>query len=141
MKDDTANPASVLVVDDFPSTAELLALVLKREGYDAVAVDSGEAALRAFQMNHFDLIVSDIFLPGISGYDLLRTLRAQRPIPAISISGNLQGKDPAKSRAAGFDDHLNKPIAINQFLGLVHRILGSKRQSSDDARQGNPESN
>src|SRR5262245_48847512 len=79
--------ARILVVDDYPETASLIAQLLAREGYQTVSARNAEEALEACRSQDFDLLVSDIHMPGKSGWELLRALLAQRRIPAIAISG------------------------------------------------------
>jgi CheY-like chemotaxis protein len=102
-----------LVVDDSPDIANMLAAVLRHAGYDVTAAYSAQDALTAALSQHFDLVVSDIGMPGMNGYELARALRATpeyRSVPMVAVTGFAMYGDRGRALEAGFDDHLSKPI-------------------------------
>jgi CheY-like chemotaxis protein len=102
-----------LVVDDCPDIAEMLAMVLRHSGYDATTAHSAQDALTAAFAQHFDLVVSDIGMPGMNGYELARALRATpeyRSVPMVAVTGFAMYGDRDRALEAGFNDHLSKPI-------------------------------
>ena len=116
-----------LVVDDNPDIANMLAAVLQHSGYDATAAYSSSDALTTALAKHFDVIVSDIGMPGMDGYEFARVLRAMpeyRAIPMVAVTGFAMYDDRERALAAGFDTHLSKPIdplALKQaLLGVWH---------------------
>lgn len=113
-------PARIMIVEDYPSMASIMARVLQQTGYEVSCFESAEAALAAFEREHFDLVISDILLPGMDGMELMRTLRALKPIPGIAISGDLE-KDECVS--AGFATHLLKPVKFDVLIETVARVL------------------
>ena len=116
-----------LVVDDNPDIANMLAAVLRHSGYEATAAYSSSDALTTALAKHFDVIVSDIGMPGMDGYELARVLRAMpeyRAIPMVAVTGFAMYDDRERALAAGFNTHLSKPIdplALKQaLLGIGH---------------------
>jgi two-component system CheB/CheR fusion protein len=123
MADDFApTPLRVLVVDDCPDTTASLAMLLHLWGYEAQVVHNGRAALEAAGACRPDVVLLDIGLPGMDGYEVARQLRRQhdlgRPV-ILSLSGYGQEADSRRARAAGCDDHLVKPVDPE----ALHRLL------------------
>jgi two-component system, chemotaxis family, CheB/CheR fusion protein len=107
------NRKRVLVVDDSPDIADMLAVVLRFAGYETVATYSALDALRLASEQHFDAIVSDIGMPGMNGYELAQTLRGlteYRVIPMLAVTGFDIYDDRKRLAEAGFNTHLRKPI-------------------------------
>jgi CheY-like chemotaxis protein len=116
----------VLVVDDNEDAAEMLALVLRKRGYAVVVAFDGEQALALAEANHPEVVLLDIGLPGIDGYEVARRLRARacgagepsRPV-LVAVTGYGQPGDRQRSREAGFDHHMVKPVAMEKLLPLL----------------------
>ena len=102
-----------LVVDDNPDITEVLAAVLRHAGYVVSTAHSAPDALEAALSRHFDVVVSDIGMPGMTGHELARVLRSMpqyRSIPLVAVTGFDMYDDEESSAAAGFSAHLRKPI-------------------------------
>jgi CheY-like chemotaxis protein len=102
-----------LVVDDNPDITEMLAAVLRHAGYVVSSAHSAPDALEAAVSRHFDVVVSDIGMPGMTGHELARVLRAMpqyRAIPMVAVTGFDMYDDEERSAEAGFSAHLRKPI-------------------------------
>jgi|SRR5215204_6408099 len=102
-----------LVVDDSPDIANMLAAVLRHAGYDVTTAHSAQDALTAAFAQHFDVIVSDIGMPGMTGYELARALRETpeyASVPMVAVTGFAMYGDRDRALEAGFNDHLSKPI-------------------------------
>jgi signal transduction histidine kinase/ActR/RegA family two-component response regulator len=116
----------VLVVDDSADTTAMLRQLLEREGAEVAAATNGPEALRLVQERSFDVVVSDLSMPGMDGFTLLRELRL-RPrtaaVPAIAVTGFGQEEDVARTRAAGFFAHLAKPVQIAQLIEAIRSAL------------------
>src|SRR3954464_4426275 len=99
---------AVLLVEDQPSTRELLAIVLRRACYEVICAEDGESALVLFERWSPDIILLDVDLPGISGWEVLASLRRSSGVPVCVVTGN--GREAAKVRGlnAGADDYLVK---------------------------------
>jgi CheY-like chemotaxis protein len=120
----------VLVVEDAPDTLEMLRLFLTARGYAPTACASAAEALDVAARAHFDIIVTDIGLPNINGYELLRRLRAESPhlasAPAIALTGYAAEADVAAARAAGFDSHVAKPFEPEALGEAVEKLLAAR---------------
>lgn len=114
-----------LVVDDVADVTDMLSVLLTHEGYEVVTADSGFAAIDAARQHKFDVIISDIGMPGMNGYDLVRTLRAlpgYDKIPMVAVTGYSMFEDPRRSLDAGFNAHLTKPIELRALLDLIEHL-------------------
>jgi signal transduction histidine kinase/ActR/RegA family two-component response regulator len=114
----------VLVVDDNEDAAELLALMLERSGYVTTAVHDGAAALTAVEAWRPHVVVLDIGLPGMSGYDVARLLRQREQtdkLTLIALTGWGSHGDKQKALEAGFDVHLTKPVAAGALQDAIAR--------------------
>jgi two-component system, chemotaxis family, CheB/CheR fusion protein len=121
---DEAKPR-VLVVDDAPDVTEMLALFLRHAGYQTVMAYSAQDALDAARDEHFDIIVSDIGMPGMNGYDLaeaLRRLPDYDDVPLIAVTGFSVFDDRGRALKAGFNAHLTKPINPMSLLELIQKF-------------------
>ncbi|MBD2034627.1 response regulator [Leptolyngbya sp. FACHB-321] len=123
----------VLVVDDDPDTRSLFAFVLQEKGAVVSAEASAEAAMAAMEEIPFDLLISDIGLPNIDGYRLLRQVRAlpvapNAQIPAMAITGFADEQTQLQILAAGFQRMLVKPTDIDQFVAIVAELVGRSQQ-------------
>jgi CheY-like chemotaxis protein len=119
--------ARILVVDDHDDTAEMLAAYLKRHGYLTDTASSATEALEKVKAESFDLIISDIAMPVMSGYELveeLRRMRDYRRTPTIAVTGFAMQNDRERSLQAGFNAHMTKPINPQTLLHTVNRLLG-----------------
>lgn len=117
---------TVLVVDDVPDVTEMIQLLLKHAGYDVATADSAKDALRLAQRNHYDLVISDIGMPEMNGYELaaaLRELAAYNKTPLIAVTGYSEYDDRGRAVKAGFNVHLTKPIEPVQLLSLMRELL------------------
>ncbi|MEM9457786.1 MAG: ATP-binding protein [Myxococcota bacterium] len=120
-----ATPAArrILVVDDNEDAAEMMALVLRKRGYEVDVAHDGEQALLMAKSQHSDVVLLDIGLPDIDGYEVARRLRAE-PRGArrvlIALTGYGQREDRERALAAGFDHHLVKPATIDTLLEVLH---------------------
>jgi PAS domain S-box-containing protein len=116
----------LLVVDDNSDTVASLAMLMRMYGHDVLTADSGPAGLDAALAHERDVIMLDIGLPSIDGYEVARRIRAHTAKPVlIAMTGYGQPEDRQKSKEAGFDYHLTKPIDPERLQDLLGRI-GSK---------------
>jgi CheY-like chemotaxis protein len=117
---------AVLVVDDVPDVTEMIELLLKHAGYDVSTAESAQDALHLARLNHYDLVISDIGMPDMNGYELasaLRELAAYNKTPLIAVTGYSEYDDRGRAVRAGFNVHLTKPIEPTQLLTLMRDLL------------------
>jgi PAS domain S-box-containing protein len=114
-------PMTILIVEDHRDSAEMLAVLLSGEGHHVKIAANVRAALQVAHEG-IDLIISDIALPDGTGLDLLRTLKAERPISGIALSGYGGAEIEKKSRQAGFSEHLVKPVNFERLIAVVNRV-------------------
>ena len=133
----------ILIVDDYEELLEIFVPPLEAEGYTVDAVSDGRSALRALDQQDFDLLVSDIVLPDINGYELLR--RASFEMPVIVMSGNLYatgGPDLFEKSAKGLGcaGVLRKPFSAETLITEVKRVLteGESEGDSESDRVDDP---
>jgi PAS domain S-box-containing protein len=122
--DSAARTLSILVVEDHPDTANALERLLRGVGHTVRTTDCVARALAAADSEEFDLLISDIGLPDGSGLDLMRQLLARKSIKGIVLSGFGMEEDVRKSRAAGFSEHLTKPVNFARLRGAIEEISG-----------------
>ena len=114
-----------LVVDDAPDVTEMLAMLLRFAGYDVVTVFSAPDAYEEARSDNFDVVVSDIGMPGMNGYELaerLRRLPDYAAVPLIAVTGFAMYDDRERATGAGFDAFLTKPINPADLIELVKRL-------------------
>ena len=124
----------VLVVDDDADTREGLRLALEIYGARVTVADSVTAALEALAQERPHAVISDIGMPGGTGLDLIRTIREEiGSLPAIAISGYASREDRDVALAAGFTEHLTKPVDLTVLLGNLRRVAPAPRGEGDEA--------
>ncbi len=116
----------VLVVDDEPVVCDAIRRVLGQEGVSVATAPSAEAALAHPALATCRLVVCDLMLPGLSGLDLARAIRASRPaLPVVVISGYATRENAARALDAGAAAFLAKPFDASELLDQVRRALGT----------------
>jgi two-component system, NtrC family, nitrogen regulation response regulator NtrX len=120
--------AKILIIDDERGIRETLCHILADEGHDAVAAESGEEALTRFAREDYDLVLCDIWLPGVDGLAVLERLqRTAAAIPVIMISGHGTVDTAVKATRLGAYDFLEKPLSLERVLLTVNHALADKR--------------
>jgi signal transduction histidine kinase/CheY-like chemotaxis protein len=118
-----STPLRLLVVDDNQDTVESLAMLMRLNGHDVVTADSGPAALEVVFADERDVVMLDIGLPSINGYEVARRIRAHGAKPVlIAMTGYGQPEDRQRSKEAGFDYHLTKPVDPKRLQELLGKI-------------------
>jgi len=125
----------VLVIDDNVDVAEMLAAYLRQIGHEVIQAHDGRSGLDAALRHRPDVIVCDIGLPGLDGYEIARTLRKVPRLPSllIAVSGYGESADREKARLAGFSHHITKPADPLELADLIaHNERRSQRVDNAD---------
>src|SRR5436309_7758041 len=119
--------AKILIVDDEQSIRTTLAKILEDEGHRTALADSGEEGLAQFARDEFDLIILDLWLPGIDGMTVLERLRAAGAPPVIVISGHGNVDSAVRATRLGAYDFLEKPLSLERVLLTVNHALADRK--------------
>jgi CheY-like chemotaxis protein len=114
-----------LIVDDVADVTEMLSVLLSHAGYDVVTASSARAALEAARQRQFDVIISDIGMPEMNGYQLARAIRVMpgyETVPMVAVTGYSMFDDQERSKSAGFTAHMTKPIDPRALLDLIEQL-------------------
>jgi CheY-like chemotaxis protein len=121
-----ADRPRALVVDDAPDVTEMIGMFMRYAGYEVVTAFSAAEAFDAARTDRFDVVISDIGMPGMNGYELaeaLRALPAYQGVPLIAVTGFSMYDDRARALSSGFNDFLTKPISPGHLLDVVKRLV------------------
>jgi two-component system CheB/CheR fusion protein len=126
---DTLSGLTLLFVDDDTETVEAFSALLEAEGASVIVATTGDEALRLVSAHEIDVVLSDLGLPGIDGFELLRRIKAQprfAALPAVALSGYAGESESKRAREAGFAVHLNKPIILDSLVQTICTLLGRR---------------
>jgi two-component system OmpR family response regulator len=129
----------ILVVDDEKAIVEIVEGYLKNEGYSVIAAYDGSSALQQVQKHDPDLIILDLMLPEISGWDVCRTLRVKSDVPIIMLTARDEVTDRIVGLELGADDYVTKPFEPKELVSRVKAVLrrsGVKREKSNVVQIG-----
>ena len=116
--------ASILVIDDEPATQDTLGIFLETEGYQVATAGSGEEALARIESENFDVIVTDVIMPGLSGLEVLERSRQLSPrAEVILITGHATVEMAIQALRRGAGDYLQKPFVLHDLARSVRRLL------------------
>lgn len=118
---------TVLVVDDEPMVREVVSRYVGREGFLVVEADDGPSALEAIAKHHPDLVLLDVMLPGLSGLEVLRTVRSSSAVPIILLTALGDETDRVLGLELGADDYVVKPFSPREVTARVRSVLRRSR--------------
>ena len=122
--------ARILVVEDDPAILAGLQEKLRMEGHDVIAVEDGEAALRALGDEPFDLVILDLMLPKLDGLSVLRRLRKRSAtLPVLILSAKGREEEKVEGLRAGADDYLAKPFGLRELVARIDALLRRARSA------------
>lgn len=127
--------ARVLVVDDDPALAEMLGIVLRSEGFLPSFVADGERALAAFRDSRPDIVLLDLMLPGMSGIDVCRAIRAESGVPIVMLTAKSDTVDVVLGLESGADDYVVKPFKPKELIARVRARLRRTEEPTPEILQ------
>jgi len=127
-----------LLVDDEHSVQKLLTYPLRKEGYDVVPALDGREALDRLREDNFDLVVLDVMLPKLDGFDVCRQIRARSTVPIIMLTAKTEEIDKVLGLELGADDYITKPFSVREFRSRVKAVLRRAALSRSDEDDEEP---
>jgi len=134
----STHPARILLVDDEQSVQKLLSYPLRKEGYEVVPALDGEEALDRARGQNFDLIVLDVMLPKMDGFEVCRKLRADSTVPIIMLTAKAEEFDKVLGLELGADDYITKPFSMREFRSRVKAVLRRAERAREEQREEEP---
>jgi DNA-binding response OmpR family regulator len=128
----------ILVVEDEPSIGEVVSLYLRRAGYQVSLVGDGQQALELIERQAPQLVVLDLMLPGVDGWEVTRRLRAAGDMPIIMLTARREEIDRIAGLELGADDYVVKPFSPQELVSRVRAVLRRARQTPGDVDPSQP---
>lgn len=126
-------PEKVLVVEDELALVETLKYALTRQGYEVCSAMDGRKALQVARREHPDLIILDVMLPGLDGFEVCRILRREMSVPILMLTARVDEVDKVVGLEVGADDYLGKPFSMRELLARVKALLRRVRLNREEA--------
>lgn len=117
------NSSSILVVDDNPEIREIIQVLLGGEGYLVETAGNGVKALEMLVLREYDLIILDIMMPGLDGYQTCRKIREESNAPILFLSARTKDSDKTLGFSSGGDDYLAKPFSYNELINRAKALI------------------
>ncbi len=115
--------SKILIVDDDTNICQLISLYLKKEGYSIKTANNGEAAINILKSEDFDLMLLDVMMPKLDGFEVLKQVRVFSNIPVIMLTARSETMDKIQGLDAGADDYLTKPFEPQELILRIRAIL------------------
>ena len=125
---------TILIVEDEESLADPLAFLLRKEGFDVLLAPDGPSALEQFEANSVDIVLLDLMLPGMSGTDVCKQLRATSSVPVIMVTARDSEIDKVVGLELGADDYVTKPYSSRELIARIRAVLRRIRPGLADDR-------
>jgi DNA-binding response OmpR family regulator len=130
--------STVLVVEDEPALIDTLEYSLRRQGYAVSTASDGRAAIELARKEHPDLIILDIMLPGLDGFEVCRILRQETSVPILMLTARTEEVDKVVGLEVGADDYLTKPFSMRELMARVKALLRRVRLDREEAAAAVP---
>lgn len=121
---------TLLIIEDIPEMAALMELYLKKEGYTVVVAATGEVGLLEINRSSFDLIILDLNLPGIDGFQTLKLIRDELSTPVLIVSARDDDDDVVKGLNIGADEYMSKPFSPKVLTARVNALLRHNKRAN-----------
>jgi DNA-binding response OmpR family regulator len=131
--------AHIAVIEDESDIAGLLAHCLAREGFNVTTAGDGEAGLDLVRLHHPDLVILDLLLPRLNGWEVFRHLRSHQAtaaIPVVILTANARPEDRRALLEAGAEDYIVKPCSVKEVIARLRAILRRTERAPTERRQG-----
>ena len=122
---------TILVVDDDRNIARLVQLYLEKEGYRVISAERGDRAVELFRQDAPDLILLDVMLPGMDGWQVLKTVRKSSKVPIIMLTAKDESFDKVLGLELGADDYVTKPFDAKELMARVKAVLRRSQPEED----------
>jgi two-component system, OmpR family, response regulator RegX3 len=122
---------NVLIVEDEESLADPLAFLLRKEGFEATVVGDGPSALAEFDRAGADIVLLDLMLPGMTGTDVCKQLRARSSVPVIMVTARDSEIDKVVGLELGADDYVTKPYSARELIARIRAVLRRGSETDD----------
>ncbi len=129
-----ADRQNIMIVDDDPNIAKLIQLLLEKEGFDVTVQERGDDAVAAFQKNPPSLMLLDVMLPGMDGWQVCRAIRQTSSIPIIMLTAKDDTFDKVLGLELGADDYITKPFENKELVARVKAVL--RRTNQNETEKG-----
>jgi len=116
-------PNSILIIEDDPNIAELIRLYLEKDGFEVTIAGDGKTGVNAFHSLHPDLVLLDIMLPEMDGWEVCREIRKNDKTPIIILSAKDETVDKITGLELGADDYIAKPFDMKEVIARIHAVL------------------
>jgi DNA-binding response OmpR family regulator len=134
----SATAPRILLVDDELSVQKLLTYPLRKEGYDVIPALDGREALDRLRDDNFDLVVLDVMLPRMDGFDVCRAIRSRSTVPIIMLTAKTEETDRVTGLELGADDYITKPFSVREFRSRVKAVLRRAALAQPEAQFEEP---
>ena len=127
---------SVLIVEDDKNIADLLRLYLEKDGYQVTVAGDGGEGLEKFRANQPDLVLLDVMMPVMDGWQVCRAIRAESQVPVIMLTAKSETDDKVMGLKTGADDYITKPFEMKEVLARIEAVLRrSDRKETENSPQ------
>lgn len=123
----------ILVVEDEPALLDTLEYSLTRQGYGVATASDGAAALAVARKEHPDLVILDVMLPSLDGFEVCRILRQETSVPILMLTARAEEVDKVVGLEVGADDYLTKPFSMRELMARVKALLRRVRMAREEA--------
>ena len=118
----------ILVVEDDSKLRHLFCTVLRKHGYTCTEAENGQAAIDVLDNTYIDLIISDIMMPVMNGYEATKMIRSldredAKEVPIIAMTANAFTEDRIRAKEAGMDEHVAKPVDVELLIKVIHKLV------------------
>jgi DNA-binding response OmpR family regulator len=127
---------SILIVEDDADLLDVLCFTLRRDGHDVIAAHDGQAGLQLWRTKEPRLVLLDVHLPKIDGWQLCKQIRAESRVPIIMLTAAAEDGDVVKGLNLGADDYIVKPFSPGQLTARVRAVLRRAAEAADQPRKG-----